>query len=189
MSHQLKKTALRHEMLSKLRQIETDRHQKMSADVRSALSTFGPLGEARTILAFAPLSSEPKIDELLDDWRAAGRRILLPRTLGPAGAMELIELTCLMQELPRGTFGIRTPAGEACENERIDAVLVPGIAFDHEGGRLGRGGGYYDRLLAQMKDTMTIGTAFECQLESEVPRERHDRAVRFIATEKGVVEC
>jgi 5-formyltetrahydrofolate cyclo-ligase len=103
--------------------------------------------------------------------------------------MELVELKCLMHELPRGPFGIRTPTGEARENERIDAVLVPGVAFDHEGGRLGRGGGYYDRLLAQMGDTLTIGTAFECQLESELPRETHDRAVRFIATEKGVFEC
>ena len=189
MSHELKKTALRHETLEKIGQLEADRRHQMSANVRSALSTFDPLSRARTILAFAPLPSEPKIDELLNEWRAAGRRILLPRTLELAGAMELVELGCLMHELPKGPFGIRTPAGEASGNHGIDAVLVPGVAFDREGGRLGRGGGYYDRLLAELEGTMTIGIAFECQLESKLPRDSHDQAVRFIATEKGVFEC
>ena len=103
--------------------------------------------------------------------------------------MEMVELTCLMSKLPSGPLGIRTPIGPACEACPIDVILVPGVAFDHEGGRLGRGGGYYDRLLAAQGKTMTIGTAFECQLKSRLPRDDHDQGVRFVATEKEAFEC
>jgi 5-formyltetrahydrofolate cyclo-ligase len=189
MSHDLKKTAIRQRMLEKLRAFQPDLREEMSAGVRVILSTFQPLHKATTILAFAPLPSEPQIDHLLDAWRAEGRRILLPRTLERAGAMEMVELTGLMSKLPSGPLGIRTPIGPACEACSIDAILVPGVAFDHNGGRLGRGGGYYDRLLATQEATMTIGTAFECQLNPRLPQEEHDQEVRFIATEKRAFEC
>ena len=183
------KTETRVRMRATLGRIDPLRHDEMSSAIRLGLSTFEPLQRARSILAFAPLRSEPRIAPLLDAWRAEGRRILLPRTLEKPGDMEMVELQSGLCDLPAGPHGVRTPQGAAWEGGSIDAILVPGVAFDRHGGRLGRGGGYYDRLLRKLDGTVTIGTAFDCQIESDVPRENHDQSVRFIVTEKSTFEC
>ena len=188
MSPDLDKMAVRRRMLRTLRELGPDRREALSHDLRSRLSTCEPLRSARTILAFAPLASEPMIDEVLDAWRAEGRTVLLPRTLDAPGAMDLVELNCMMRDVPIGAFGIRTPVGPRHEGAPIEAILVPGVAFDRQGGRLGFGGGYYDRFLAEAQDTVTLGVGFECQLEATLPREPHDRGVHFIITEKGLQE-
>lgn len=188
MSSELDKTAVRKRMLSTLRRLSPDRREALSQILRSKLSSCEPLRTPRTILAFAPLPSEPCIDPVLDAWRAEGRTVLLPRTLDTPGAMDLVELKSLMRDVPIGAFGIRTPVGSPYEGAPIEAILVPGVAFDHQGGRLGHGGGYYDRLLAKDQGAVTFGVGFECQLEVTLPHEPHDRGVHFIVTEKGLRE-
>lgn len=188
MSPELDKIAVRKRMLRTLRGLGPDRREALSQDLRSRLSTCEPLRSARTILAFAPLASEPMIDEVLDAWRAEGRTVLLPRTLDAPGAMDLVELKSMMRDVPIGAFGIRTPVGPPHEGAPIEAILVPGVAFDRQGGRLGFGGGYYDRFLAEDPGTVTLGVGFECQLEATLPHEPHDRGVHFIITEKGLLE-
>lgn len=183
------KSAVRRRMLDTLRALSRERRDVLSASLRRALSTFRPLRDARTIVAFAPVSTEPMVDPLLDAWRAEGRRILLPRTLDEPGTMELVELEGPMCALASGPLGIRTPTGSSSRLREVDAILVPGVAFDPRGGRLGRGGGYYDRLLAELGAVMTIGVAFGCQIERELPREPHDRKVRYVATENEVLKC
>lgn len=189
MTPEQKKNRIRNQMLSKLRGWTEDHRETLSHSVRVALKACESLESARTILAFAPLSSEPIIDQVLDAWRTEGRRILLPRTLDAPGDMELVELQGLMGELPRGAFGVRTPAGPPCQAERIDAILVPGVAFAHDGGRLGHGGGYYDRLLAEVRHTVRLGVAFECQRLSDLPQEPHDQKVHFVVTEGGIFQA
>lgn len=188
MSPELDKIAVRRRMLRTLRDLGPDRREALSHDLRSRLSTCEPLRTARTILAFAPLSSEPMIDQVLDAWRAEGRTVLLPRTLDAPGAMEPVELKSMMRDTPIGAFGIRTPVGPPHEGAPIEAILVPGVAFDRRGGRLGFGGGYYDRFLAENQGAVTLGVGFECQLEATLPQEPHDRGVHFIVTEKGLLE-
>ena len=188
MRPELEKIAVRKRMLSSLRRLNPDHREALSHALRSRLSTCEPLRAVQTILAFAPLSSEPMIDQVLDAWRAEGRTVLLPRTLDAPGAMDLVELKSLMCDVPIGAFGIRTPMGPPHEGTPIEAILVPGVAFDRQGGRLGHGGGYYDRLLAKDQDAVTIGVGFECQLEVTLPHEPHDRGVHFIVTEKGLLE-
>ena len=188
MSPELDKIAVRRRMRWTLRRLGTDHREALSRPLSSRLSTCAPLRAPRTILAFAPLPSEPMIDPVLDAWRAEGRTILLPRTLDTPGAMEPVELKSMMRDGPIGAFGIRTPMGPPHEGTPIEAILVPGVAFDRQGGRLGHGGGYYDRLLAKDQDAVTIGVGFECQLEVTLPHEPHDRGVHFIVTEKGLLE-
>ena len=91
-----------------------------------------------------------------------------------------------MGELPVGAFGIRTPRGPSHPGDAIDAILVPGIAFDRQGRRLGHGGGYYDRLLAETRGAVVLGVGFECQLESGIPEETHDQRVQGVVTEQGI---
>ncbi len=74
--------------------------------------------------------------------------------------------------------------------ENLDVILVPGLAFDRLGGRIGHGKGYYDRLLAQVDPrTALISPAFECQIVEKCPMESHDCRVHVIVTENEVIRC
>ena len=88
-------------------------------------------------------------------------------------------------DLAPGAFGIPEPQGEAADPASIDLTLVPGAAFDKSGGRLGRGGGYYDRYLPLVRG-LTVGLAFECQMLETVPREAHDIGIQRVVTESAV---
>ncbi len=94
-------------------------------------------------------------------------------------------------DLKPGTYGILEPKKEKIQRtsiDEIDMVLVPGVAFDRCGRRLGQGGGYYDWFLSQT-DIISIGLSFEFQLVKKIPVESHDQSVDFIVTEKQVIRC
>ena len=88
-----------------------------------------------------------------------------------------------MQDLQAGAFGILEPTGKLfTDYEKIDVVVVPGMAFDKEGHRLGRGKGYYDRFLAKIRNTYKIGLCFPWQLVDNVPTDEHDILMDEIMT-------
>ncbi len=95
-------------------------------------------------------------------------------------------------ELTRTERGIAEPsaAAEPCPPEALAAVLLPGVAFDAQGGRLGQGGGYYDRFLARLSpQTLLIGVAYDWQLAPTLPQAAWDRPVQLLATDKRLLDC
>jgi 5-formyltetrahydrofolate cyclo-ligase len=89
-------------------------------------------------------------------------------------------------------FGMEQPAAEGVVTpvNQIDVILVPGTAFDRSGGRLGKGGGFYDRVLPQRRaDALAVGVTTLSRVVDAVPMEPHDRYVDWLATEDGVKEC
>jgi 5-formyltetrahydrofolate cyclo-ligase len=138
---------------------------------------------AGSILFFAPLPAEPDIWPLLEEALLAGRMVALPRYSSQSRGY----VACLVQnaraELQSGQLGIREP-GDSCPEialNRLDLVLVPGVAFDARGGRLGRGKGYYDRLLSGVSGTK-CGVAFDEQMVDAVPVGPMDVCVNCILT-------
>jgi 5-formyltetrahydrofolate cyclo-ligase len=141
------------------------------------------LRSARTILFFAPISGEIDLWPLLEESVPAGKTVALPwfnpatqtyrarRVKNPAG------------EIVTGKFGVREPAPSCVEIplEKFDLVLVPGVAFDLSGNRLGRGRGFYDRLLAKISG-VKCGVGYDFQLLEKIPAEPHDVKVNFILT-------
>jgi 5-formyltetrahydrofolate cyclo-ligase len=94
-------------------------------------------------------------------------------------------------DLSPGTYGILEPKKEKIKPtsiHEIDIVLVPGVAFDRFGHRLGQGGGYYDWFLSKT-NVVSIGLAFEFQILKEIPVEPHDQRVDLIVTEEKLIEC
>jgi 5-formyltetrahydrofolate cyclo-ligase len=122
------------------------------------------------------------------------RRVYLPRVVG-AGSMEFIEIDSeWAMHTEKGAFGVVQPCpeyGEILDGSRIErlAVLVPGVAFDSRGARLGRGGGYYDRFLERTKnvDMLKIGVCWSMQIVPSVPTDPHDVHVDWICHEDGIV--
>lgn len=133
------------------------------------------LAEAQTILAYYALPDEVDTHALLDELLAAGKTVLLPKVLDDE-TMELRRYTgrCSLCE---GAFHIMEPVGAPfTEVSRIDIALIPGLAFDSQGHRLGRGKGYYDRFLSSFRGK-TVGVCFDFQKVAEVPVDAHDVAV------------
>ena len=160
-----------------LRQLIRLRKQEYSAAESSALiaalqSNIHFAG-ARTLLLYSALPDEVQINPLFDRLVAQGKTILLPRVVSDTD-MELRLYTCA-DSLQSGAFGIMEPTGpHFTDYDAIDVAVVPGVAFDAEGHRLGRGKGYYDRFLPLISDAYKIGLCFPWQLVDDVPADAHD---------------
>ena len=139
---------------------------------------------AKTVLAFYPLAGEPDIRPLLQRILDSGRTLLLPRTEG-GGVMRALRVRSLEELEKRPPYGIFEPP-ETAEELTPDVVLVPGMAFDEAGYRLGHGGGYYDRYLSGFTGG-TIGVSFDALVLDAVPREAHDRPVGVLVTERRTI--
>ena len=138
------------------------------------------LAEARTILAYYSLPDEVNTHQLIDDLLADGKTVLLP-TVIEEGLMEW-HVYSSKSELKNGAFGIGESAGElysgfskyTSPSEKQMIALVPGVAFDAVGRRLGRGKGYYDRFLGAHPHIYKIGVCFDFQRVMEVPVDEQD---------------
>jgi 5-formyltetrahydrofolate cyclo-ligase len=139
-----------------------------------------------TVAAYLAMASEVEVSDLftrLPGWRWALPRVESDGTLTFRDREESWETH---------TWGMRQPVGSGAEVAllEIDVFLVPGLAFDRSGGRLGRGRGYYDRILAEKRtDALTVGVTTEARIIPVVPLAPHDRHVDWVATETGVREC
>lgn len=138
---------------------------------------------ARTVLFFAPMPEELDLWPCLETAVATGKRVCLPRTIPGQDAYAAAEVRELRRDVVPGRFGIREPAPHCAEVplNRLDLILVPGLAFDRVGHRLGRGKGHYDRWLTA-RSGLTCGVAFDEQLVDAVPLEPHDLIVDCILT-------
>ena len=119
------------------------------------------------------LPDEVPTQSLLDHLVAAGKTVLLPRVVNDTD-MELRHYTG-RHDLQPGAYGIMEPVGRPfTEYKQIDVAIIPGMAFDREGHRLGRGKGYYDRFLSRVPNIYKIGLCFSWQLVDSVPTDEHD---------------
>jgi 5-formyltetrahydrofolate cyclo-ligase len=132
---------------------------------------------------FYPLNDEPDIAPLLEQALAAGKTIALPRYNSSLGVYEAALIRNLTEDLVPGRFGVREPSPNcpALPLNQLDLTLVPGIAFDASGRRLGRGKGFYDRLLPGTTG-MTLGLAFDWQESDALPTEPHDVELNAVLT-------
>lgn len=129
--------------------------------------------EAQTVLLYASLPDEVPTQQLLDRLTTQGKSVLLPRVVSDT-EMELRRYTG-RADLEKGAFGIMEPVGKPfTDYDSIDVAVIPGMAFDREGHRLGRGKGYYDRLLSRIPYLYKIGVCFPWQLIDSVPTDEHD---------------
>jgi 5-formyltetrahydrofolate cyclo-ligase len=176
------KRALRQTVRERLRGLPTTEQAAASAAARELLLKQPLWREARSLLFYAPLAGELDVWPLLEPALAAGRLVALPRFDPQTGAYLPCQVRSLSGDLVLGQFGIREPA-QGCPSVtiRLDLILVPGVAFDLHGRRLGRGKGFYDRFLAEVRGT-TCGVAFDEQIVPRVPVEPHDTVVNCILT-------
>ena len=184
------KAQLRLEIRDRLRAMSPDEHADRSARIAGHLIALPAFAEARSILLYAPLAREPDLRGVIGYARERGMRVLMPRSRREPAAIEVVPLgSGSLKELSPDELGVPAPMGPAADPASIDLAIVPGVAFDARGGRLGRGGGYYDRLLAMLPpSTKAIGVCFAPQVVAAVPREPHDHRVDRVVTESGPLQ-
>src|SRR5262249_2050360 len=177
-------------------QAHANRNQQPNKDELSLqiCRTFMALPEyaaARTVLFYVDVRSEVRTRHVLPEALASGKRIVVPYCVEQH--LELFPLA-KMEELALGKYRILEPRVELrtlpekqVSPKDLDLIMVPGVAFDRRGARMGHGFGYYDRLLDHARpDTPLVALAFECQLFPEIPTQSHDIFMDKIVTEKTV---
>ncbi|MBM3845114.1 MAG: 5-formyltetrahydrofolate cyclo-ligase [Verrucomicrobia bacterium] len=180
---QARKAEARHRLREEARRHGEVERRTASEQLCGRLQARAEWIAARYVLGFFPLPSEPDIRPVLEAALRDGKRLALPRFRSGSGDYEPVEIRDLAQDLVPGAFGIREPA-DTCRVSSmnpLDLILVPGIGFDLAFGRLGRGKGHYDRLLAGT-DAWVVGVGFDWQVEVAVPTEPHDIPLDFLVT-------
>lgn len=180
------KERLRGEMLKRRQLLSPQQAEEMSRKIVLRLDQFEPLNKAGTIMAYASIKNEVDLEPWLELMVRNKKKILLPRVDGS-------ELQAVpwqgWENCSKGAFNIKEPRGMPCDPGDINAVLVPGVAFDRRGYRLGYGRGYYDRFLRRLSPAVLLcGTAYEFQLVESIFPDENDVPLHWIITEQSEVQ-
>ncbi len=185
----LSKKELRKIFLAKRASLTPETRKKYSSRIAKNLQSYPLYRRAKRILLYAHFREEVETDTLITKALQEGKEVYLPRTYPKEKKLRLFRILS-PKELQPGTYGILEPPEENPEisPEKLDLIITPGVAFDHQGGRLGYGGGFYDRLFAKAHEVKRIGLAFSCQVTEKLPLEEHDIRLHALVTEKGLEE-
>jgi 5-formyltetrahydrofolate cyclo-ligase len=164
----------------------------LSQTICAAFAALPEYQAARTVLFYLDVRAEVRTRHYLPTALGHGKKIVVPYCVA-GEELELFHLES-MKELVVGMYKILEPRPELREASakrvdvrELDVVMVPGVAFDRRGGRMGHGKGYYDKLLEHARPgTPLVALAFECQLFADLPMQPHDVFMDKIITEKGV---
>lgn len=204
MSHaaaiQSEKTALRTDIRARVAAMTPEARAEAARDCIRALTALPAFASATSVLAYSSFGDEINTAPLLAEVLAAGKRLALPRIT--AGDLTLHQVPSLDALIP-GTWGIREPSPDAplITLKEIELAIVPGVAFDLTGSRMGYGKGYYDRLLAgddrllagddrllssaaqgRTRNTNVIALAYDCQCVDHVPVTVRDQKIDMLIT-------
>lgn len=190
---QYDKRGLRERMLARREALSPAEVEEKSRRIQERLAALPLYQKAREVLLYASFRNEVRTTRLLDGlWRRSAR-VLLPRLVpGKKGELNVCCVGC-NRDLKPGGFGIPEPDPASCAPLDVftpELAVIPGVAFDRDGARLGFGAGYYDRLLSRksLQDTLLVGLAYSFQIVPELPTEAWDRPVHLIITEDEVIE-
>jgi 5-formyltetrahydrofolate cyclo-ligase len=183
------KSLLRASMRSKLVAASPKELEDASMLIVAALEELPELKSARYIASYVPLPREPNILPFLRHVVEEKGRLIVPVTRFSNHVLGEIHSFDELIQTPRG---LKEPAPEcfrAFLPEKVEVMLVPGLAFDVRGMRLGRGQGFFDKILARASKCVAVGVAFDFQIVRHVPCEEHDMPVHKLVTEKRIISC
>lgn len=182
------KKSLRTDLLARRRAIDHARWHDASTAAQLRLISLEAFQRAACIVLYAPIQQEIDTGLLFSKARFEGKRVLYPLVCG--ATLQFREVSAPEQCTP-GTFGILEPCrmGEDHALETADLIVVPGVAFDLQGHRIGFGKGYYDRCLSQLQKHVTlVGLCHDFQLLEQIPAEGHDIRMQYVVTDKRTIK-
>lgn len=181
------KSELRKELLLKRKNV--DKKSQKDESICENLICSDVYLDAKQVLFYAALDDEINVDECINDALMLGKKVALPRCINSNGDMKFYFINSL-DELESGHFGVREPK-EDSKNEVLNyestICIVPGVAFDKKGYRLGYGKGYYDRFLKK-STALSVGLCYNELVNDKLPIDEYDIAVDYIVDENGIVK-
>ena len=184
---------MKHRFRSRIKQtladMPSDQADRKSQQACAAVIELPEFARARTIMAYMTIPNETDTGEIILAAWNQGKTILVPVVSAEPRQILAVELRSLEAGLKVSPYGILEPdCSDPWPADQIDLVIVPALAFDRLGNRLGRGGGFYDRFLAQENmHAVTCGLAFHEQLLDEIPTDHHDQPVDLLVTDREVL--
>jgi|SRR5579859_2521369 len=179
------------EKLKEIRgQVTTDLCEMASFSTWVYLQTRPEFLKAHKIAAFSSTQTEVNTLPLLEGMLKLGKKLYLPKVSKDKSHLSFYQVEDLKAMSP-GTFGIlEPPSHHPATLEELDMILVPGLAFDQQGHRLGFGKGFYDRILPQLKaSSLSVGLCYSFQVVDQVPYTETDASVKALLHEKGFIIC
>ncbi len=189
------RSELRQTILARRDRLPPAEQAGKSRDIVAKLFDMEEIGAAGHLFVYAGFRSEVQTGDFIDQCLAAGKTVSVPVTLVESSSLLAVRITDPKAQLRPGYCGIPEPPPSLAERNRvdpatIDVVIVPGSVFDSRGGRLGYGGGYYDRFLSgQAPGALRIALAYDLQVVDRVPMEPHDQRMDRVVTEKTIYRC
>ncbi|MDF1590894.1 MAG: 5-formyltetrahydrofolate cyclo-ligase [Desulfobacterales bacterium] len=188
---QEKKLEIRNETGKRLDALSDGDRLKKNKIITERLFDFANFLEAKISLLYMDLGYEVKTREIIKKCFNYNKVVVLPTFAEDNYRMKLMKIDNFDSSLRPGPRGVLEPNPARCKLvpiEQIDIAIIPGIAFDEKGGRIGSGKGYYDRLIPDLAiTTRKVALAFEEQLTLQVPMESHDKHVDIIITDERII--
>ena len=188
---QTKKRKIRDEISKKLSMFSDDEIVQKTKKIENRLFNFANFMEAKIALLYINSPNEIVTKNIIKRSADNKRVVILPVFDSEKHKTVLMKVDDLKTDLKTGCRGILEPDGNRCKivpTDCVDIAIIPGIAFDEKGGRIGSGEGYYDRLIPKLSiTTRKVSLAFEAQIIQQLPMEPHDKHVDIIITEKRII--
>lgn len=181
---------LRKQILQDRDELSKDLQLRRSAEIIRQCLSLDQLIDAETIFLYMNFRSEVITADFIETLMQMGKRVVLPVTLTKSRKLLPVYIRDVDKDLAPGYASIPEPVAEirksrAAAAEDLDIIFLPGSVFDERGGRMGYGGGYYDRFVSQeAPQALRIGLAYELQVVEEAPLQPHDELLDLIITEK-----
>jgi len=183
------KSTIRASIISQRKKMPLPEITQKSAQIKKRLFELEEFQRSHTILFYVSYDSEVATHEMIQACLSSGKKVVVPCTDTKNRKLSLSKLQ-RWEDLRVGAYHIQEPRVECrCDVslDAVDLIIVPGIAFDLTGHRIGHGMGYYDRLLSENVGATKVALAFELQLVEKIPAEHHDVSVDMIITEKRII--
>ena len=187
---QVTKSQIRTDVAAALAALTDEQVAEKTSAIEKRLFDFANFLEAKVALLYVNNDNEVATPSILKRTHAYNKIIVLPAFNTETYGMALMKVDALEKDLTPGPRGVLEPNPERCKDvpiERIDIAIIPAVALDEKGGRIGSGEGYYDRLIPELSiTTRKVALAFEEQIIPQVPIESHDKHIDIIITDKRI---
>lgn len=199
MTIQVMKQAIRQRIIADREQLTAAERACLSQAISERIANLNAYRTANTVLAYMSFGAEFSTEEWVQQALRDDKCVLLPKVNRATNELDIYRVSDLQHDLAPGLWNIREPLVERCAKintlKEVGFILLPGIAFGRDGARLGYGGGFYDKLLARMKDAnqgchpALVAGAFAIQLVEGIPQEATDHKVEWVVTENEAIKC
>ena len=186
------KVDIRGQVRAKLAAMTSQQQHDASVAACKRLVELTPFQDASIVMLYMPMANEVDLTPVAIRCFQAGKTVCVPSVDWRRKDMDAVEVHSFDDHIMElDEHGLRTPRdGVPLPTNLIDLVVVPGLAFDAHGHRLGRGGGYYDRFLSRLRRSATsIGLAFEVQMIDQIPINHDDVSVKIVVTDRRVTNA